>query len=115
IQSKNPSFQRLSAYQKRPNFDINICHMQATMSPNNAHKDIPGNPSTATSSRSKLRTSLEGTPPLKVLTEADWQFWLHNGYVVIKNAVPKEQVAETARFLWEFEEKDAGNPDTWYT
>lgn len=84
------------------------------MIPNNVHKDIPGNPSTATSSRSRLRTSLEGAP-LKVLTEADWQFWLHNGYVVIKNAVPREQVAQTARFLWEFEEKDAGNPDTWYT
>ena len=83
------------------------------MIPNNEHLDIPGNPSTATSSRSKLRTSLDGAP-LKVLSQADWQFWLHNGYVVIKNAVPKEQVAETARFLWEFEDKDADNPDTWY-
>ncbi len=84
------------------------------MLPNNAHKDIPGNPSTATSSRSRLRTTLDGAP-LKVLSEADWQFWLHNGYVIIKNAVSKEQVAQTARFLWEFEEKDPNDPATWYT
>jgi Phytanoyl-CoA dioxygenase (PhyH) len=88
--------------------------MQKTMIPNNAHKDIPGNPSTATSSSQKLRTSLDG-PPLKVLSEADWRFWLHNGYVIVKNAVPKEQVAQTARFLWEFEEKKADDPATWYT
>src|ERR1700722_15636630 len=81
--------------------------------PNNAHRDIPGNPSTATSRRSRLRTTLDGAP-LKVLSEADWQFWLHNGYVIIKNAVPKEQVAQTAGFLWEFEEKDPNDPATWY-
>ena len=52
--------------------------------------------------------------PLKVLTEEDWNFWLHNGYIVIKNAVPKEQAAQTADFLWEFEEKDPDDPSTWY-
>jgi hypothetical protein len=88
--------------------------MAPTMIPDNAHKDIPGNPSTATSSKIRLRTTLDG-PPLKVLTEADWEFWQHNGYVIIKGAVPRDQVAETARFLWEFEEKDPDNPDTWYT
>ncbi|HLZ88250.1 MAG TPA: phytanoyl-CoA dioxygenase family protein [Puia sp.] len=92
--------------------------MQTTMAtttlPDNAHKDIPGNPSTATSSRVQLRRTLDG-PALKVLTEADWAFWRHNGYVIVRNAVSREQVAETARFLWEFEEKDPGNPETWYT
>src|SRR5579871_4857669 len=72
--------------------------MAQTMIPDNAHKDIPGNPSTATSSKIHLRRTLDG-PPLKVLTEADWAFWQHNGYVIVKNAVPREQVAETARFL----------------
>jgi hypothetical protein len=28
--------------------------------------------------------------------------------------VPRENVDRLARFLWEFEEKDSGNPDTWY-
>ena len=56
-----------------------------------AHKDIPGNPSTAKSSgiclndRSQKKT-------LNLLTEEDWTFWITNDYVVIKNVVPKEQV-----------------------
>lgn len=88
--------------------------MAATMLPGNAHKEIPGNPSTSKSSTTKLndRSNCE---PLRVLTDADWNFWITNGYVVIKNAVPREQALATADFLWEFEEKDPNNPDTWYT
>ena len=87
--------------------------MTPTMAPTNAHKDIPGNPSTAKSSASKLNDRSNGKP-LKVLSEADWDFWLTNGYIVIKNAVSREQVQATADFLWEFEEKDPANPETWY-
>lgn len=90
--------------------------MAPTMAPtmaNNAHKDIPGNPSTATTSKIKLN-DLSNGKPLKVLTEEDWKFWIENGYIVIKNAVPKEQVAKLAAFLWEFEEKDPNDPKTWY-
>lgn len=89
--------------------------MQPTMMPNKNHTDIPGNPSTATSSQIKLRISLSEGEPLRVLSEADWRFWLENGYVIIKNAVPREQALETAAFLWQFEEKDPENPETWYT
>lgn len=87
--------------------------MAPNMIPNNAHKDIPGNPSTATSSKIKLNDRSNGKP-LRVLSEEDWQFWIQNGYIVIKNAVPKEQAARTASFLWEFEEKDPNDPTTWY-
>jgi len=88
--------------------------MAATMATNNAHKDIPGNPSTAKSSNVQLRKT--ATPDtLRVLTMEQWVFWQHNGYVVIKNAVPREQAQATADFLWEFEEKKADNPETWYT
>ncbi len=87
--------------------------MAPTMIPDNAHKDIPGNPSTAKSSTVKLNDRSNGKP-LKVLSEEDWQFWIHNGYVVIKNAVAIEQVKATADFLWEFEEKDPNDPETWY-
>lgn len=80
----------------------------------NAHKDIPGNPSTAKSSATKLNDRSNGKP-LRVLSEEDWNFWIHNGYIVIKNAVPREQALVTAKFLWEFEEKDPNNKDTWYT
>ena len=88
--------------------------MTPTMIPNNAHKDIPGNPSTATSSRIRLNDRSNGQP-LRVLSEADWKFWIENGYVVVKNAVPREQALRTAAFLWEFEEKDPNDPETWYT
>ncbi|UCE93083.1 MAG: phytanoyl-CoA dioxygenase, partial [Flavobacteriaceae bacterium] len=83
-------------------------------SPNKNHKEIPGNPSTATSSAKSLNDRSNGRP-LKVLSEEDWDFWMHNGYIVIKNAVPREQAIQTADFLWEFEEKDKNDPATWYT
>ena len=88
--------------------------MVPTMAPTNAHKDIPGNPSTAKSSAIQLNDRSNGKP-LRVLSEEDWHFWKHHGYVVIKQAVSKEQAAATAAFLWEFEEKDPANPATWYT
>lgn len=89
--------------------------MAPTMIPNNAHQEIPGNPSTAKSSAIRLRTSIADGPQLRVLSEEDWQFWVENGYVVIKEAVPREQALRTAAFVWEFEEKDPDNPETWYT
>ena len=85
----------------------------ATMAPQNAHKEIPGNPSTAKTSAVKLNDRSNGRP-LKILTEADWKFWIDNGYIVIKNAVPKAQIEKLAQFLWEFEEKDPEDKETWY-
>lgn len=81
---------------------------------NKNHLDKPGNPSTATSSKYALNDRSNGLP-LRVLSEEDWFHWIENGYVVVKNAVPKEQAKATADFLWEFEEKDSNDPDTWYT
>lgn len=80
---------------------------------NKAHAEIPGNPSTATSSKLSLNDRSNGEP-LRVMSEEDWAFWMHNGYIVIKNAVPKEQAQRTADFLWEFEEKDPKDPESWY-
>ena len=84
-----------------------------TMAPNTYHLDKPGNPSTATSSSLQLNDRSNGQP-LRVLSEDDWNFWIHNGYVIIKNAVPREQALATAAFLWEFEEKDPNDQSTWY-
>ncbi|WP_194776881.1 phytanoyl-CoA dioxygenase family protein [Pararhodonellum marinum] len=82
--------------------------------PTMAHKDIPGNPSTAKSSKTKLNDRSNGKP-LKVLSEEDWRFWIHNGYIVIKGAISSQEAQATADFIWEFEEKDPNNPETWYT
>jgi hypothetical protein len=82
--------------------------------PNKNHTDIPGNPSTATSSKRKLPAEL-GDRKLRVFTEEDWKFWLCNGYVVLREAVPREQALRTQDFLWEFEDKDKNDQSTWYT
>ncbi len=87
--------------------------MAPAMAPT-AHKDIPGNPSTAKSSNIKLNDRSNGKP-LRLLTEENRKFWIINGYIVIRNAVPKEQVERLANFLWRFEEKDPNDPETWYT
>ncbi len=85
-----------------------------TKIPDNAHKEIPGNPSTTKSSAVKLRT--EATKhSLRVLTLEQWKFWKEQGYVIIKNVIPHEQAKQTAAFLWEFEEKNPNDQKTWYT
>jgi hypothetical protein len=87
--------------------------MVPTKMANTAHEDIPGNPSTATSSKLKLNDR-STNKTLRVLSEEDWTFWKHNGYIIVKNAVPKEQVKATADFLWEFDEKDPVDQESWY-
>ena len=78
------------------------------------HKKIPGNPSTAKSSSIKLNRR-KNNEPLRVLTEEQWKFWINKGYIVIKNAIPREQAKSTADFLWEFEDKNPEDSSTWYT
>ena len=80
----------------------------------NQHKEIPGNPSTAKSSHVRLRQTAS-SDTLRVLTMEDWEFWKHNGYIVIKQAISREQAKTTANFIWEFEDKESDNPETWYT
>ena len=60
----------------------------------NAHMDIPGNPSTAKSSVLQLNQR-KNNEPLNLLTEEEWAHWQHHGYVVIKSAVSKEQAQTT--------------------
>jgi ectoine hydroxylase-related dioxygenase (phytanoyl-CoA dioxygenase family) len=79
----------------------------------NEHLEIPGNPSVDKSSSYRLNQRENGEP-LKALTEEQWNFWIENGYVVIKQAISREQAAKTASFLWEFEEKDPNDATTWY-
>ena len=78
----------------------------------NEHKDIPGNPSAVKTSSYKLNDRINNSR-LNLLSENDWSFWLSNGYVVIKNSISNSQADETARFLWEFENKNPDDPLTW--
>src|SRR5690606_20992042 len=57
---------------------------------------------------------IKKTLPLRVLSEADWQHWTTPGYVIVRQAVPQENVERLAHLLWEFDEKDPDDPSTWY-
>jgi hypothetical protein len=56
---------------------------------------------------------LRKTLPLRVLSEQDFAHWQRCGYVVVKAAVPADQVRRTVDFLWEFQECDPHDPATW--
>lgn len=56
----------------------------------------------------------ENGEPLRVLSEEDWNFWNENGYIIISQAVPDENVKAARDLLWKFEEKDPDDSETWY-
>ncbi|MFL0161539.1 phytanoyl-CoA dioxygenase family protein [Aquirufa salirivi] len=87
---------------------------QITMVTMNAHLDIPGNPSLAKSSISQLNNGTS-SEPLRALSKEEFKFWKREGYIVVKNAISKEQAAQTAQAIWDFEEKDPADKSTWYT
>ena len=51
--------------------------------------------------------------PLRVLSEDDWQHWVTQGYVIVRQAVPREKVDRLVELLWRFDEKDPDDPATW--
>src|SRR4051794_27571939 len=56
----------------------------------------------------------ENGTPLRVLSEDDWQFWEENGYVIVPKAVPQENLNAVIDLLWEFQEMDSHDSNTWY-
>jgi len=57
---------------------------------------------------------IEKKLPLRVLSQADWQHWTTNGYVIVRQAVPAANVERLVGLLWAFDEKDPDDPSTWY-
>ncbi|KAI9030575.1 hypothetical protein DFJ74DRAFT_657075 [Hyaloraphidium curvatum] len=53
-------------------------------------------------------------PPLKVLSPEDLQFFVENGYMIVRNAVPMELLDRLVRSVWSFLEMDASSPEDWY-
>ena len=47
---------------------------------------------------------IEKTLPLRVLSEADWQYWIKKGYIVVKNAVDTVNCQRIESAVWEFDE-----------
>ena len=73
----------------------------------------PGNVSTGYY-RKVTFNARKNNDPLKIMSEEQWRFWKENGYVIIPDAVPRENINRLINIIWEFEEKDPKDPATWY-
>lgn len=51
---------------------------------------------------------------MTVLSKADWAFWEENGYVIIPNAVPQENLDRMVEAIWWFLDMDSEDSETWY-
>ncbi len=57
---------------------------------------------------------IEKRLPLRVLSADDWTHWTTRGYVIVRNAVPADNITRLVELLWAFDEKDPDDPTTWY-
>src|SRR5437762_1966765 len=48
------------------------------------------------------------------MTIADIEFFDANGYVIVPDVVPRENLEAVVTAVWEFLEMDPENPTTWY-
>ena len=76
-------------------------------------KEQPGNATVSYTSPYTFNQRVNNEP-LHVLTEDQWTHWQENGYVIVNDAVPESNIDEMAAFIWEFEEKEANDKETWY-
>lgn len=51
---------------------------------------------------------------MTVLSKDDWDFWEKNGYVVVPQAVPQENLDEMISAIWSFLEIDPDDQEGWY-
>ena len=51
---------------------------------------------------------------MAVLSKEDWAFWEENGYVVVPDAVPQENLDATVDAIWTFLEIDRDDREQWY-
>ncbi len=49
-----------------------------------------------------------------VLSEQDLDFWKENGYLVVKNAISKEDCEATQKAIWEYLKMDPNEKESWY-
>jgi hypothetical protein len=51
---------------------------------------------------------------LRVLSEADFEFWQTYGHTVVREAIPADAAKRLLEFAWDFQGLDPNNPDEWY-
>lgn len=49
-----------------------------------------------------------------VLSQEDLDFWDHNGYIVVKNAISKKDCEDTQQAIWDYLQMDPDKKETWY-
>ena len=76
-------------------------------------ENAPGNNSVSNFTSATIKNIVK-TIPFRVLRAEDFEFWQHNGFVIIRNAVCREDVTATAALLWEFQEMDPYDSSSWY-
>lgn len=64
--------------------------------------------------KKKNENSLSEDSEDEVLSEQDLEFWNENGYVIVKNAISKEDCEDTQRAIWDFLKMDPDKKETWY-
>ena len=56
----------------------------------------------------------ENTIDQNVLSEDDLNFWNENGYLILKNVIPKQQCLATQKAIWDFLDMNPNDSSTWY-
>lgn len=51
---------------------------------------------------------------MRILEQSDLEHWREWGYVVVPEAAPPDLVQAVTEALWEFQEMDPDDPETWY-
>lgn len=49
-----------------------------------------------------------------VFSEEELNFWNENGFIVLKNAIPKEDCIQTQNAIWEFLNMNVDETESWY-
>lgn len=73
-------------------------------------------PTTNSLTANVIRTPLQNIQkalPLRVLSTQDFGHWQTYGFVVVRQVVPADNVERLANLLWEFQEMDPADPETW--
>ena len=52
---------------------------------------------------------------MHTLTQEDVAFWHEQGYVIVRDAVPRANVDAVVDIIWDFMEMDPDDPATWYS
>ena len=52
---------------------------------------------------------------MSILNDKEVDFFNQNGYLVIKDVIPKENIINAVDAIWNFLEMNPNNPETWYT